>query len=72
MPGEVTADNLHLFIAGKAAGVAALLAEERGITPADALVEFYGSRTYRLLEREETKYWHYSPSQLYQLMKDAE
>lgn len=70
MLGEVTQDNLHLFISGKAAEVALLIANERGISPEDALVEFYGTRTYRLLENESTKYWHYSPAQLYQLTRD--
>lgn len=70
MLGEVTQDNLHLFIPGKVAGVAVLLAEERGISPEEALVEFYGTRTYRLLENEKSKYWHYSPEQLYQTMKE--
>lgn len=50
MLGEVTQDNLHLFIPGKVAGVAVLMAEERGISPEEALVEFYRTRTYRLLE----------------------
>ena len=70
MLGEVTQDNLHLFIPGKVAGVAVLMAEERGISPEEALVEFYRTRTYRLLENEKSKYWHYSPEQLYQTMKE--
>lgn len=72
MPGEVTQDNLHLFIAGKAAGVAAMIAEEQGISPSEALVQFYATQTYRNLEKEATKYWHYSPEQLYQLLKEEE
>lgn len=73
MPSEVSQDNLHLFIAGKAAGVAVLIAQERGISPADALVAFYATPTYRHLEKAATKYWHYSSEQLYQLLReDAE
>ena len=30
-----------------------------------ALLTFYTSRAYRLLEREETKLWHASPEQIF-------
>lgn len=72
MSGEVTQKNLHLFLPGKVAGAAVLLAKEKGLSPEDALLAFYGTRTYSRLEREETKYWHYSPSQLYQTMLETE
>ncbi len=72
MPGEVTQQNLHLFIPGKVAGAAMLLAKGRGLSPENALVAFYNTKTYGLLEREDTKYWHYSPSQLYQVMTERE
>lgn len=65
MPGEVTQQNLHLFIPGKIAGVAMLIAHDTGCSAVEALRKFYSSRTCKLLEREETKYWHFSPAQLY-------
>lgn len=70
MSDVVTRDNLHLFISGKAAGVAMLIAEKDGISAEDALLKFYATETYRRLEREETKYWQYSAAQLYRLLED--
>ena len=65
MPAEITQDNVRLLIPGKAARMATLIAAHRHITPKEALLAFYRSRTYRDLERESSKYWHYSPEQLF-------
>ena len=65
MPAEITQENVRLLIPGKAARVAILIAAHRHITPKAALLAFYRSKTYRLLERESSKYWHYSPEQLF-------
>ena len=70
MQGVVTQENLHLFISGKIAGVAAIMAETLGISQLEALGRFYKTKVCKLLEREETKFWHYSPAQLYQLEED--
>jgi len=70
MFGEVTQRNLHLFIPGKIAGVAALMSHDKGTSVLEAMKAFYATRTCKLLEREETKYWHYSPAQLYAEMQD--
>ena len=70
MSGVVTQENLHLFIPGKAAGVAMLIANAEGLTVEEALLKFYSTETYRRLERERTKYWHYSAAQLYQILQD--
>lgn len=66
MRAEITQQNLYLILAGKAAAVAAIIAENEHISPLDALTKFYASETYRRLEREETKYWHLGPVALYQ------
>ena len=66
MRAEITQQNLYLILAGKAAAVAAFIAEDEQISPLDALTKFYASDTYRRLEREETKYWHFGPVALYQ------
>jgi len=71
MYGEVTQQNLHLFIPGKAAGVAMLMSKETGRPALEMLRRFYATRTCKLLEKETTKYWHYSSSQLYEVMKDS-
>ena len=66
MRADITQLNLYLILAGKAAAVAAFIAEDEHISPLDALTKFYASDTYRRLEREETKFWHYGPVALYQ------
>ena len=67
MPAEITQENVRLLIPGKAARLATLIAAQRHITPKAALLAFYRSKTYRELERESSKYWHYSPEQLFAL-----
>ena len=66
MRADITQQNLYLILAGKAAAVAAFIAEDEHISPLDALTKFYASDTYRRLERDETKLWHYGPVALYQ------
>lgn len=66
MRTEITQQNLYLILAGKAAAVAAFIAEDERLKPLDALTKFYASDTYRRLEREETKLWHLGPVALYQ------
>ena len=63
---DIDQQNLYLIIAGKAAAVAAFIAEDEHLSPLDALTRFYASDTYRRLEREDTKLWHYGPVALYQ------
>lgn len=63
---EITQKNLYLLLAGKVASVAAFIAEDEHISPLEALKKFYASNTYRQLEQEKTKYWHYGPVALYQ------
>lgn len=66
MRADISQKNLYLIIAGKVAAVAAFIAEEEDLSPLDALTRFYESDTYRRLEREETKLWHYGPVALFQ------
>lgn len=63
---DIDQQNLYLILAGKAAAVAAFIAEDEHLSPLDALTRFYASDTYRRLEREDTKLWHYGPVALYQ------
>jgi len=71
MYGEVTQRNLHLFIPGKTAGVAMMMAKDTGRPALEMLRRFYATKTCKLLEREATKYWHYSAAQLYGVMKTS-
>ena len=53
------------FIPGKVARITTLLRRDRKMGLKQALLTFYRSRAYHLLEREETKLWHESPAQIY-------
>lgn len=66
MNREVTNDNLHLLLPGKIVLFAERYAEEHHVSALEALRIFYHSNTYKLLEREETKLWHYGPVALYE------
>lgn len=66
MERTITNDNLYLLLPSKVAGVAQIYAEVHGIPPLDALRLFYRSNTYKRLEKEETKLWHYGPVALYE------
>ncbi len=46
-----------------------LIAEREGIDDISAMNEFYKSRVYDLLSKEETKMWHYSPKTVYMMWK---
>ena len=65
MKMKKTQENLYNFIPGKAARITTLLRRDRKMALKQALLTFYRSRAYRLLEREETKLWHASPAQIY-------
>ena len=47
-----------------------MIAQKQNITEADALNKLYSSRLYGLLEKEETKVWHYSATMIAQLFED--
>lgn len=66
MNRKITNKNLHLLLPGKISLFARIYAEENDSTPLEALRAFYCSNTYRKLEREETKFWHYGPVALYE------
>jgi len=66
MERKITNDNLYLLLPAKAVGVAQLYAGKHGVSPIEALRLFYQSNTYKRLEQEETKLWHYGPVALYE------
>jgi hypothetical protein len=45
------------------------IADDGKLSELDATREFYGSRVYEALSREETKLWHFSPLTLYTMYK---
>lgn len=64
---KITSKNLYLLLPGKVSKMAVMYATEFGLTITEALNRIYQSTTYRLLENEETKLWHYGPVALYEM-----
>ena len=62
---KVTQENVHIFIPLKVAKVTELVVKNNDIGWKEALLEFYNSRTYNVLEQEETKLWYEGASYLY-------
>jgi len=65
MFAEVTQENLPLLIPHKAAEIAHTLRREHNLSIKAALLTFYHSPAYALLEQEKTKLWHLSAAQIY-------
>ncbi|MBR4901327.1 MAG: hypothetical protein IKZ46_10330 [Victivallales bacterium] len=66
MSQEVTQKNVHLFIPAKAAKIISRIQQERNIELKEALLAFYRSSIYHMLETESTKLWHKSGEQIYE------
>ena len=62
---QVTQKNLYNLIPPKAAKITTMLRSSRNMAVKQALLTFYSSNAYKLLEREETKLWHASPAQIF-------
>jgi hypothetical protein len=62
---KITQQNVHLFIPLKVAKVTEMVSKNKNISWEDALIEFYNSKVYDILEKEETKLWYEGPSYLY-------
>lgn len=63
---QITQENLYLILPGKVSRMAVMYAEEYGLSIIEALQRIYSSATYRELEDESSKLWHYGPVALYQ------
>lgn len=46
-----------------------IIVREEHMSDVEAINVFYQSETYALLEKEETKVWHYSPLTIYHIWK---
>ncbi|MGV8982711.1 hypothetical protein [Clostridium sp.] len=62
---KVTQENVHIFIPLKVAKVTELVSKNNNISWKEALLEFYNSTTYNVLEKEDTKLWYEGVSYLY-------
>lgn len=63
---EVNQSNVHLLIPGKVSWLVQYLSDDYGMSLTDALKRIYSSNTYKKLSIVSTKYWHWSPVDLYQ------
>ena len=61
---QVTQENLYNLIPPKAAKITTMLRNARNMAVKQALLTFYKSKAYRLLEQEENKLWYASPAQI--------
>ena len=51
-------------------GLVDKIINETGLEEDVAMEELYSSKLYAILEKEETKVWHYSVTMLYELFKE--
>lgn len=63
---DINQSNLYLLLPGKILAVAKIYSQQHGGSVKDAMAKLYQSNTYRMLEDESTKLWHYGPVALYQ------
>lgn len=61
MINAITPDKLYLLLPAKVSQLAMLYARQSGKSIRQALIDIYRSDTYRRLEDEGTKLWHYGP-----------
>jgi hypothetical protein len=66
---SVDATTLYLILPFKVSQMALLYMGRHGGTYADAITTIYTSDTYRKLETESTKYWHYGPVALLECLE---
>ena len=64
---KITSENLYLLLPGKVSKMAVMYASDFGLSITESLKRIYQSSTYRQLEDEETKLWHYGPVALYEI-----
>ena len=62
---QVTQKNLYNLIPPKAAKITTMLRNDRNMAVKQALLTFYSSKAYKILEWEETKLWYASPAQIF-------
>lgn len=65
MIGEIKQDNIYLLLPSKVSRMADMLADKEHISLIDAIKRIYLSDTYRRLENEASKLWHWGPVDLY-------
>lgn len=66
---KITSENLYLILPGKVSKMAMMYAADFGLPITKALRRIYQSETYRQLEDESTKLWHYGPVALWRFIR---
>lgn len=64
---KITQANLYLILPGKVSKMAEMYAADFGVSIIEAMRHIYNSSTYRELEDEDSKLWHYGPVALYHI-----
>lgn len=67
---KITQENVHIFIPLKVAKVCERFSKNHNISKKQALLEFYNSKTYEDLEKEDTKLWYEGVNYLYDQLED--
>lgn len=49
-----------------------MIISQKKVTEEDAILKLYTSKLYEVLEKEDTKLWHYSTKMLYSLLEQEE
>ena len=65
MSMEITQDNLYLLLPLKIGWLAPWLSEDKGISLPEAIGRIYRSKLYKKLSTASTRYWQWSPVDLY-------
>lgn len=71
MMGEINQSNLYLLLPSKVSWLADMMTADKGVSLIEAIKRIYSSDTYKKLEQEETKMWHWGPVDLYTEMSDS-
>lgn len=69
MNREITQQNLYLVLPGKINSLAKLIVENKNMSFFDAINIIYKSNLYKLLEKENTKFWTFGPVALYESLE---
>ena len=72
MIGEINQSNIYLLLPSKVSQIADMLVDYSNISLIDAIKLIYCSKTYKKLEKEDSKLWHLGPVDLYhELISEA-
>ncbi len=62
--------DYSVIIPYKVRDIIALIMENNDLAFVDSIRYLYSSKLYEFLSREETKFWHFSPEKLYDMLEN--